>query len=192
VIKLEGDSLPVAGDEFTPKVEPISTQPKITQFEDGYRGTAVIVKDPYGYRVKSSGDDPKVVLKSLPESIDTGSATITWKMKAANNARTRNGFIVLSSDENATASVFAGAWFGANKMTLFENVGGWDGASKQCACDGELVCRAVVDMDARNLKLTVNGVDLAFTFSESVTSINYIGFGIRNAETLFTEPEIRR
>ena len=39
---------------------------------------------------------------------------------------------------------------------------------------------------------TVNGIDLKSSFSESVTNINYVGFGVQNAETLFTEPAITR
>jgi hypothetical protein len=191
VIQLEGSSLPVAGDEFTPKVEPVATQLTMAKYEDGYRGTAAFAKDPYGYRVDSTGRGPQVVLKQLEESIGTGSATITWKMKAASNANTRNGFILLSSDEDATASILAGGWFGSNKITMFENTGQWDGPTKPCRCDGELECRLVVDMDARTAKLNVNGVEMELDFSESITSIGYIGFGVQNAETLFAEPEIR-
>ena len=48
-----------------------------------------------------------------------------------------------------------------------------------------------VDPSFRSVKLTVNGVELESAFSESVTSIHYPGLGVQNAETLFTEPEIR-
>ncbi|TWU40536.1 hypothetical protein [Novipirellula artificiosorum] len=191
LIKLDGDSLPEASDDFTPHVKPVSSLVEPTHYEGGYRGTATFARDPYGYRVKSSGTVPSVVLKPIPRSIHSGSATISWKMKAANNASTKNGFIVLSSDEDATAAVVAGAWFGANQITLFENVGKWDGPEKACKCEGELDCTAVIDLDARSLKLTVNGVEMESNFSESVTSINYIGFGVQNAETLFTEPVIK-
>lgn len=191
VIQLEGRSLPVAGDEFTPKVEPVTVQPTMAEYGGGYRGTAGFAEDPYGYRVDSTDRGPQVVLKKLENGIDTGTATVTWKMKAANHAKTRNGFLVLSSDEDATASVLAGGWFGSNKITVFENVGKWDGPTRPCDCDGQLDCRVVIDMDARTVKLSVNGVELESAFSESITSIGYIGFGVQNAETLFAEPVIR-
>ncbi len=191
VLKLEGHSLPVAGDEFTPQVKPVSTNPPSTKYEGPSQQNARIAKDPYGYRLDSTDRGPQVFLKPLKESINTDTTTITWKMKAANNASTRNGFLILSSDEDAAASLLVGAWFGANKITLFENNVPWDGPTKPCKCDGELVCRMVIDMDARTVRLNVNGVELGSAFSESITNINYVGFGTQNAETLFTEPEIR-
>ena len=51
-----------------------------------------------------------VVPRGGLESIDTGSATITWEMKAAYNAKTRNGFLVLSGDERATISDLGKTW----------------------------------------------------------------------------------
>ena len=99
---MEGDDLPVAGDDFTPDVEPVFAESQTTEYEGGYRGTAAFAKHEFGYRVQSS-EGPQVVLKQLEEGIGSG----------------------------------------------------------------------------------------VVSFSESVTSINYIGFGVQNAETLFTEPEIR-
>jgi hypothetical protein len=115
-------------------------------------------------------------------------------MKAANAAdRKKNGLLVLSGDNRATASVLAGAWIGANQMTLFENRGKWGSdLSRTCAMGGEQTCRLVIDMDARRVKLSVNGTDLESAFSESMTSVNYVGFGVLGAETLFSEPVIRR
>ena len=37
-----------------------------------------------------------------------------------------------------------------------------------------------------------DGSELEIAFSESVTSINYIGFGVHHAGTLFTEPVIKK
>ena len=87
----------------------------------------------------------------MPQSIDTGSATVAWKMKAANQSPKRNGFLVLSADQNGTASVVAGSWIGSNKMTLFENSATWgNDLSKACKTGEELDCRLVINMDARS------------------------------------------
>lgn len=48
------------------------------------------------------------------------------------------------------------------------------------------------DMDARRSELTINVITLKQSFIESVTSTNYIGFGVRGAQTQFTEPKVRR
>lgn len=189
VLQLVGRSLPVAGEDYEPKTKPLSAKPFVRKQVVGYKGTANMIKDAYGYRIRSTGG-PQVVLKKLDKPIDTGVVTITWKMKPANDAKTRNGFLVLSSDEDATASVLTGAWIGAGKITAFENTGKWDGPAKTFSAGRELICRLVIDMDARTLQLNINGVDMEHAFSEVVTSINYIGFGVRNAKTLFTEPEI--
>jgi len=190
VIRLEGDSLPVAGDEFTPKVDPVRAGPPVVQQEGGYRGTAKLVKHAYGYRVSADGA-AQVALKRLDESIGTGTATFTWKMKAAGGGAKKNGFLVLSSDEDATASLIAGSWTGSDQITVFENTGEWGkDPTVHCKVAGELACKLEIDMDARKAKLTVNGVEQQIAFSESVTSINYIGFGVHHAETLFSEPVI--
>ena len=56
---------------------------------------------------------------------ETGSATFTWKMKAAGGGGKKNGFLVLGSDEDATASLVAGSWIGSHQITVFENTGEW-------------------------------------------------------------------
>jgi len=191
VLQLQGTKLPVAGDEFTPKTKPITTAPtSVTKQTEGFTGTARLTKHPYGYHVQSI-EGPQVVLKKLDKSITTGTATITWTMKPANSAATRNGFLVLSSDENATASVMTGSWIGSKQITAFENTANWQGPKKACTIDEELTCKLQLDMDARTLKLTVNGTELQMAFSESVTSVDYMGFAVQNAETLFSEPEIK-
>jgi len=40
-------------------------------------------------------------------------------------AATRNGFVVLSSDEDALAAIYAGAWTGSDKIALFETTSYW-------------------------------------------------------------------
>ena len=134
----------------------------------------------------------QVVLRKLEKPVITGSVTVTWKMKTANTANTaaaRNGFIVLSSDDNTKAALCAGAWMGANKMTLFENTALWgDGLSKFYPANDELDCRLSVNLDLRTATLTVNGQTLKQAFSETVTGLNYIGFGVQRADTLFTKP----
>ena len=55
-----------------------------------------------------------------------------------------------------------------------------------------MVCRIELDMDARTVKLTINGVSQKRDFTESVNAINYIGFGVYKAASLFTELEIKR
>ena len=46
-------------------------------------------------------------------------------------------------------------------------------------------------MDARKLTLTINGVTTTQAFSESVTGVDHIGFAVKGAKTLFTEPVIQ-
>ena len=192
VLQLEGDNLPAAGQAFTPEVKPVTrakpTARQVTLQADGYAGTAKLAKDPYGYRVTASGPT-QMVLKKLQENVTSGTTTVTWKMKPADDSPTKNGFIILSSDEDANAALCAGAWMGSDKMTLFENTSSWANArSKACPAGKELDCSLVVNLDLRTAKLTVNGESFELAFSETFTSINYIGFGVHNADTLFTTP----
>ena len=53
-------------------------------------------------------------------------------------------------------------------------------------------CKLVLDMDKRTAELRINGVSTKTAFTESVTSISYIGFAVRDAKTLFTVPEVTR
>ncbi len=162
----------------------------------GFAGTASIQKNPFGYKVVApkGKNEPAFALKKLPEGIRSGKATITWKMKDVDpRAATRNGFVVLSSDEDALASIFAGAWSGSNKLSIFESIGAYKrDAQKRFVPGAEVNCTLVLDMDARTAELTLNGVTLKSAFTESVTSINYIGFGVRGAQTQFTEPNITK
>ena len=195
LLRLEGDKLPVAGPEFTPVTQPVtetkSVARKVTALPDGFVGTAKLSKDSYGYLVTATSP-AQVVLRKLVRPVITGSVTVTWKMKPSNTANTsaaRNGFIVLSSDDNTKAALCAGAWMGANKLTLFENTAIWgDGLSKSYPANDELDCRLSVNLDLRTATLTVNGHTLKQAFSETVTGLNYIGFGVQHADTLFTVP----
>ena len=203
VLRLAGKNLPVAGAGYTPKVE-IATAPKVDVSKAaapmvkvaGFSGTAMVGKDAYGYKVRPSKEQaaPAFGLKKLPQGIRSGKATITWKMKAVDpRAATRNGFLVLSSDDDALASIFAGAWSGSNKLSIFESIGGYKrDVQKPFRAGAEMNCKLVLDLDARTAELTINGVTQKSAFTESVTSINYIGFGVRSAQTMFTEPKVSR
>lgn len=195
VLQLEGKNLPVAGEEFTPVAKPITEAKPVAgnvkMQADGYFGTAKLEEDAYGYRVTASGPS-QVVLKKLESGVTIGKISVSWKMKPANNSKTQNGFIVLSSDEDANAALVAGSWTASNKITLFENTSSWgSNLSKVCPTTGEINCRLEVDLDLRTAKLTVNGEMLETAFSESFTSVNYIGFGVHKASTLFTKPVIK-
>ncbi len=195
VLRLQGKDLPVAGAGFTPKAKPVAVgEPVVrkgSEQADGYSGTAKLTGDSYGYRVAASGPS-QTVLKPIGKSIISGTFSMRWKMKPARASATKNGFVVLSSDEDAKAALCAGAWIGANKISLFENHSKWgNDLSKVCKLQEELDCRLDVDLDLRTATLVVNGETLKTAFSESFTSINYIGFGVHNAETLFTLPEIQ-
>ncbi len=196
VIRLAGDSLPKAGDEFLPVVEPVkdavAAKSNLVVQQDGYFGDATLVPCRYGYRVVADGA-AQVVLKELGESITSGKISVDWRMKPANRSATKNGLLVLSSDEDANAALCAGSWIGANEITLFENHSEWGhDLSRSLAVEGELYCRLDVDLDLRTARLTINGESIELAFSETVTSINYIGFGVHNAGTLFTVPMITR
>ena len=187
VIRLEGSELPVASDDYFPESKRVLAPKEAAESLslDNY-------KDPYGYQVKSKGT-PQIALTTLPKAITSGKATITWKMKPVNDAATKNGFLVLSNDPKGSASVVAGSWIGSSQMTIFENTSKqWSGADKACNAEGELECQAVLDMDARTVTLTINGITHQERFSETVPNVSYIGFATQNAETLFTEPTISR
>lgn len=196
VLRLDGKKLPVAGPEYTPEAE-IAKAPEVKVVRaPGFCGTATIGKDSYGYTVlaPSGNDEPVFALKALPQAISSGKATITWKMKAADpRAATRNGFVVLTSDDDALASIFAGAWSGSGQMSIFESIGAYKRDVQKTFDPGaEMDCKLELDMDARTVALTINNVTLKNAFTESVTSINYIGLGVRGAQTQFTWPAVRR
>ena len=197
VIRLEGKKLPVAGDEFTPvvKIPTAAPKPRVPakkQSVDGFSGTASIQKVPFGYAVSSTTQNPGFVLKKLSKPITSGKATFTWKMKDS-KAATRNGFLVLSSDDDALSSVFSGAWTGSGKLSSFESVGAFQ-KDKQASFQPSPVmdCTLELDMDACRVVLSINGKKLENSLTESVTGINYIGFATRKATTHFTEPVIKR
>ena len=150
VFRLEGKNLPIAGDDYFPEPQRITESKQTTKIQslDNYR-------DPYGYRMKADGGQ-QIALTTLEKPITTGRATITWKMKPANSAPTRNGFLVLSNDPKGKASVLAGSWMGSNNITIFENTSeNWSGSDRKCNTEGELDCRAVLDMDDRSVTLTI-------------------------------------
>jgi hypothetical protein len=150
-----------------------------------------LVHDPYGYRVTASGP-AQIVLKELDKGVTSGKVSVSWKMKTVRNGSKKNGFVVLSSDEDGDAALCAGAWIGANQITLFENDSTWgNDQTKACNTAGELDCRLDVDLDLRIAKLTVNGETLEITFTEAFTSINYVGFGVHYGATVFSELEMR-
>jgi hypothetical protein len=195
VIRLAGNNLPIAGDKFTPVTEPVTKVTPVVRQPvkqiDGYFGSAKLVQDPFGYRVTASGP-AQVVLKELGEGITSGKVSVCWKMKATGNGSKKNGFVVLSSDEDGAAALCAGAWIGANQITLFENDSTWgNDQTKACNTAGEIDCRLDVDLDLRTAKLTAGGETLKIVFTESFTSINYIGFGVHHAATVFSEPEMQ-
>jgi hypothetical protein len=196
VIRLEGSSLLVAGDDFIP---PVKVRQRVAQKGtagnqrvDGYQGTAEISKTPYGYKVGVKGSKPAVVLKKLSKTYDTGKLTIRWKMMPANDRSTKNGFLVLSADENGASSVMAGTFTGSGEMTIFENGPTWGNApKKKVKLAKEMTCKLVVDLDARKATLTLDGSTMSLEYSESMTTIGYIGFGVQNAETLFTQAVVK-
>jgi hypothetical protein len=99
-------------------------------------------------------------LRQLPEPILSGKLSIRWRMKDIDpEAATRNGFIVLSSDEDAQASVFAGAWTGSQKLAIFEGISQFRKATLKPFQPGmEMNCQLDLDLDSRKATLTINGV----------------------------------
>ena len=186
VLRLEGGNLPVAGDNYFPEPKRY-LEPKKEIKPLGLES----FKNPYGYRVTSEGL-PRIALKTLPKAITSGKATITWKMKPLPGFQKRNGFLVLSHDPKGNAAVVVGSWMDSNHLSIFENRSTyWPTDREQYIhAEGELDCKAVLDMDARTVTLTVNGTIYEERFSETVPNVNYIGFATQNTDTLFTEPEI--
>ncbi|MEO0510841.1 MAG: hypothetical protein AAF065_13395 [Verrucomicrobiota bacterium] len=207
VLKLDGKNLPVAGEDFTPVVQPVNlstsarTKPikssggkpstKGTKtYADGFSGAAGLEKTSYGYRVTASGPQ-QIVLRKLNPGRNAGKFSVTWKMKAADSSNSRNGFLVLSSHGDTNAALLAGSWIGGNKMALFEGGGKWSRSpNKDISSSDELECRLDVDIDLRTAALTIDGMTQKLAFSESFVSIGYIGFGVNNASTLFTIPQV--
>lgn len=207
VIRLEGERLPVAGNDYTPPATPLD--PSNTSRDSagqsavkpagvpGFVGTTKMKKSAYGYRLSPNQTGPGVVLRQLTKKITSGKAKISWKMKASDaKASTQNGFLVLSSGDDAMNAVFAGSWIGSAQVTVFEQASPWGQGPKKSlpnekAQQAELDCQAVLDMDARTLSLTINGTTVKQSFSEAVTTIDYIGFATKGAATEFSEPVIR-
>ncbi|MDG1358453.1 MAG: hypothetical protein P8P36_09695, partial [Akkermansiaceae bacterium] len=191
IIRLEGKDLPIAGVDYFPEPRRITTPKQVAQstsldkYKDSYG-------DQVGYRIKAK-HGTQIALTKLETPVITGKATITWKMKPVSNL-TKNGFLVLSNDPMGQASVLAGSWIGSNNITVFENTTEtWSGSDKKCnTAQGELNCKAVLDMDERSVALTINGVTHKEKFSETVPNVGYIGFATQNAETLFSEPTIEK
>lgn len=72
-------------------------------------------------------------------------------------------------------------------MTLFGNTSIWGGGpSKACPPGKRFDWQLIVEPDARTATLTVNEKTFELEFTESVTSISYNGFGVHNADTLFS------
>ncbi len=191
VIRLVGKDLPIAGDDYFPEPKrytvgkPVAQSASLEKHKDSYG-------DQEGYRLKAVNGQ-QIALKALDKPITTGKATITWKMKAVSSP-TQNGFLVLSNDAKGKSSVVAGSWIASNNITVFENTSDtWSGSDKKCSpAEGELDCKAVLDMDERSVTLTINGVTHKEKFSETVPNVGYIGFATQRAETLFTEPAVSR
>jgi len=195
VLHLEGDKLPVAGDDYTPKTTPVTTkdslESKMTKQFDGYVGTAKLEESGEGSKLIADGPS-QFVLKQLPEPISSGKVTVSWKMSPQDGTISKNGFLVLSSDDQASAAVVAGSWIGSNQITLFENRDDWTEAPVlRCEVKGELNCSLTVDLDARSASLKINRKTIDIAFSEAFTSIGYMGFGAHNATTQFTTPDVR-
>jgi len=191
VLRLEGDSLPVADADYTPKAKPFRARATAARQVTGLTGSARLENVSYGYRVTSSYGEG-IVLWPLQEVIDSGRVTITWKMKPFDHSATRNGFLVLSSGREGINAVLAGSWIGSNQITVFEQSEKWGGGKKKKFRPGEeLDCRAELDMDARTLTLTINGTVIKQALSESITTVDHIGFGVKNARTLFSKPTFR-
>ncbi|MDD7983924.1 hypothetical protein PQO01_03040 [Lentisphaera marina] len=195
ILSLSGKNLPVWGSDYTPKVK-LETAPKAKFVKTkGFSGPASIQKNNYGHLVSSSESNKiSYALKKLPQSFSSGKVTIQWKMKDANSgAATRNGFLVVSSDEDSLSSVLAGAWTGSKQMTVFEGLGGHHKVAKPAFNPGaEMNCRLQIDLDKRSAEMTVNGVTSKILFSESMTSISYVGFAVKGAKTSFSKLKISR
>lgn len=191
IIRLEGKDLPIAGVDYFPAPERITAAKQVAGFTslDKYQDS---YGDQVGYRIKAK-HGTQIALTKLETPVITGKATITWKMKPVSNL-TKNGFLVLSNDPMGQASALAGSWIGSNNITVFENTTEtWSGSDKKCStAQGELNCKAVLDMDERSVALTINGVTHKEKFSETVPNVGYIGFATQNAETLFSEPTIEK
>jgi hypothetical protein len=196
VLRLEGKDLPVAGDDYTPVTSPVTERgvgrvAAPSKGVDGYIGTASISKREDDYVVKASGAD-QMVLRQLEEGFCSGTFTVTWTM-SSQASTSPNGFLVLSSDEDGLSSLCAGAWFGGNAISVFENDTAWEKKPKiKVPLNGTVLCKLEVNLDTRIAVLTVNGISMKLVFSEAVTSINYIGFGVEKTETLFSKPDIKQ
>jgi hypothetical protein len=194
VLRLEGKNLPSFGKEYTPVVQIPQASAFVKVKTKGYVGPASIKKVNSGYEVMSDNKSKiDFTLKKLTQAVNTGKVEITWEMKDLDpNALTRNGFLLVSSDEDALSSVLAGAWTGSNEVTVFEGLGGHKSAPKKNFNSGkQMNCKLILDLDKRSAELTVNGVSSKILFSESMTSVSYIGFGVKGAKTEFSELKVK-
>ncbi|BDS06884.1 hypothetical protein NT6N_19240 [Oceaniferula spumae] len=196
VLRLEGENLPIAGEDFTPKTKPITSvkniSPKPSQQADGYRGTATLTKVGDSYKVTANGAN-QYALKALQKTLTTGKVTFTWDMTPAEQEKSKNGFLIVASDDQATSAIVAGSWMGSNKIVLFENQADWTAApTVPCEVKGTVTCSLNVDLDARTAALTVNGKTTKISYTESFTSISHVGFGVHRTTTTFSVPNVTK
>ena len=194
VLRLEGKNLPSFGKEYTPVVPIPQASAFVKAKIKAYVGPASIKKVKDGHEVMSDNKSKiDFALKKLAKPINTGKVQITWTMRDLDpRALTRNGFLVVSSDEDALSSVLAGAWTGSNEVTVFEGLGGHQSVPKKKFKPGkEMICKLVLDLDKRSADLTINGVSSKILFSESMTSVSYVGFGVKGAKTSFSDITIK-
>lgn len=116
VIQLAGQSLPVAGADFTPEINAVTQENTNSELKikalplvDGFKGSAKVKQVAYGYRVSPAQARPGIILKPLKHKISSGKTTISWKMKSTGKNKAKNGFLVLSSGDDAINAIFAGA-----------------------------------------------------------------------------------
>ena len=78
-------------------------------------------------------------------------------------------------------------------MTVFEGLEGHSKVAKPVFVPGlEMDCHLKIDLDKRSAEMRVNGVTSKILFSESMTSISYVGFAVKGAKTSFSKLKISR
>lgn len=195
VLRLSGQKLPLAGVGFTPKVRPEIALGRSAGNSKGYIGTAKIEKSEGRYRVSDiKGNKIAFALQKLLKSYSSGKLQINWTMASVDvNDVTRNGFLIVSSDEDALSSLLAGSWMGSKQITVFEGLDGHANSPKVSVdFNARKKCQLKIDLDKRSAELTINGVKSEILFSESMTGISYVGFAVKGAKTDFTEFRISR
>jgi hypothetical protein len=190
VIQLAGNGLPVAGDEFDagPGDPARTSNPPSSSPEPV--ATLELREHPEGILAVSTAPG-QTALRRVGDPVLSGTVTYRWEMSPAEPGAVCGGYLVLSSDPFATASVSAGVNHNTREIALWES-GTRDEETARTTCPPGIpyACELTIDVDGRTATLEINGATISIDLTESFTSIAYLGYRLDSGSTLFAGPQL--